>query len=74
MRLIQGNCLEVLPTIADGSVDLILTDLPYEVLNKGNKDAQWDKMLPLDALWKEFRRITKSGGGNTSLRTRNVYG
>lgn len=62
MKLIKGNCLEVLPTLESGSVDLILTDLPYGVLNKSNKHAVWDEMLPLDVLWAEFKRIIKSGG------------
>jgi DNA modification methylase len=58
----HGDCLEILPTIEDKSVDMILTDLPYEVLNKGNEHAAWDKMLPLDKLWTEFKRVIKSGG------------
>jgi DNA modification methylase len=29
IRLFQGDCLEVMPTIGDGSVDMILADLPY---------------------------------------------
>jgi DNA modification methylase len=69
----HGDCLEILPTIEDKSVDLILTDLPYEVLNKGNEHAAWDKMLPLDKLWTEFKRVIKSGGGNYSVLTGNVY-
>lgn len=51
IRLINGNCLEILPTIADCSCDMALVDLPYGCLNKGNKHAAWDKELPLDALW-----------------------
>jgi DNA modification methylase len=58
----RGDCFEILPTIEDKSVDLILTDLPYEVLNKANENATWDKMLPLDKLWVEFKRVIKSGG------------
>jgi DNA modification methylase len=62
IELIHGDCLDILPTMEDNSVDLVLTDLPYEVLNKGNKNAHWDKMLPLDKLWREFRRVTRRGG------------
>lgn len=41
---------------------MVLCDLPYEVLNKGNKNAKWDKMIPLDELWKEYNRIVKDNG------------
>ena len=60
--LIQGDCLEKMQDIKDKSIDMILCDLPYEVLNKGNKHAQWDKMLPLDELWKQYERIIKDNG------------
>jgi DNA modification methylase len=59
IRLIHGDCLKVLPTLADGSVDMILTDLPYGCLNKGNKHAQWDNEIALDALWPELLRVSK---------------
>lgn len=38
--LYKGDCLVEMQNIADKSVDMILCDLPYEVLNKGNKSAQ----------------------------------
>lgn len=62
IRLINGDCLEILPTIADKSVDAVICDLPYGVLNKGNKHAAWDKELPLDALWEQWKRIVKPNG------------
>ena len=40
--LLQGDCLELLPTIQDNSIDLILADLPYGMT--GNK---WDSVIPL---------------------------
>lgn len=43
VRLMRGDCLEILPTIADCSCDMALVDLPYGCLNKGNKHAQWDQ-------------------------------
>lgn len=58
----QGDCLCELPKLKDGSVDLILTDLPYGVLNKGNKNAQWDCQIPLDPLWEQFWRVLKPNG------------
>lgn len=57
--LYLGDCLGVLPTLPDNSVDLVLTDLPYGCLNKGNKHALWDKEIHLDALWVELLRVAK---------------
>jgi len=53
------DCLEGMKRIADGAVDCIITDLPYEVLNDGNPNVQWDKMMPLDKLWEQFKRVAK---------------
>lgn len=56
-RLINGDCLEVMPEIADGSVDLILCDLPY-----GTTDQDWDSVIPLDQLWAQYNRVLASNG------------
>lgn len=61
-KLIHGDCLVEMAKIPDKSIDMILCDLPYEVLNKGNKNAQWDRMLPLDELWVQYKRIIKDNG------------
>ena len=47
-----GDCLEKLKEIPNESVDLILCDLPY-----GTTASSWDKMLPMDKLWEEYKRI-----------------
>ena len=60
--LILGNCLEVLSKIPDKSIDMILCDLPYETLNKGNSNASWDRMIPLQTLWAQYERIIKDNG------------
>lgn len=49
-----GDCLELLPEIEDNSIDLILTDLPY-----GTTPLEWDKIIRIDCLWKEYKRIIK---------------
>lgn len=54
ISLTQGNCLDVMPTIAASTVDLVLCDLPY-----GTTQCAWDSVIPLDALWHEYRRIAK---------------
>ena len=58
----KGDCLEVMKTLADESVDMILCDLPYGVLNKSNKDAKWDSIIPFDKLWEQYNRIIKDDG------------
>ena len=42
-ELLEGDCLELMGEIPDNSVDFILCDLPYGVLNK-----EWDVILPID--------------------------
>ena len=45
--------------IPDGSVDMILCDLPYGVLNKSNPNTKWDARLPFDRMWDQYKRIAK---------------
>lgn len=49
-----GDCLELMKNIPDGSVDLVLCDLPYAVT-----DFSWDVIIPCDKLFAEYRRILK---------------
>lgn len=53
-RLMMGDCLELMRELPDGSVDMVLCDLPY-----GTTKNQWDCVIPLDRLWSEYFRITK---------------
>jgi len=57
MTLILGDCLEILPTLADNSVDMVLVDLPY-----GTTACKWDSIIPLDKLWEQYNRICKKNG------------
>lgn len=52
-----GNCMEIMPTIPTGSLDMILSDLPY-----GTTQNKWDSVLPLDQLWEEYWRVVKPNG------------
>lgn len=54
IKLFNKNCFEMLPNIADKSIDMILTDPPY-----GQTPLGWDIQVDLDALWKEITRICK---------------
>ena len=46
IELIQGDCLQEMQNIPDGSIDMIFCDLPY-----GTTDCKWDSVLPFDELW-----------------------
>ena len=61
-KIYNEDCVEGMKLIPDGSVDCIICDLPYEVLNKGNKHAQWDRLIPFDKLWEQYDRIIKPNG------------
>ncbi len=56
-KIIQGDCLEKMKLIPDGSVDMILADLPY-----GTTACKWDSIIPLDLLWSEYNRVLKGNG------------
>lgn len=58
-KIYNMDCLEGMKAIPDNSVDCIICDLPYEVLNKGNKDAQWDRVIPFEPLWEQYLRVAK---------------
>ena len=53
------DCLEGMKRIPDGSVDAVICDLPYGVLNSQSEGGSWDSVIPLDLLWEQYRRITK---------------
>jgi len=55
--IIHGDCLDVLPSIPDGSVDMVLCDLPY-----GTTANPWDSIIPLNALWAQYKRVVKRDG------------
>lgn len=52
--LFQGDCMELLGDIPDGSVDLVLTDPPFGVTSNA-----WDRVPDLKALWRELHRVAK---------------
>lgn len=56
-KLYQGDCIEVMKDIEDGSVDLILTDPPY-----GTTACKWDSVIPFEPMWEQLNRIIKPNG------------
>ena len=56
-KVVQGDCLELMKDIPDGSVDMILADLPY-----GTTACKWDTIIPFEPLWEHYKRIIKPNG------------
>ena len=52
--LLEGDCLERMKEIADGSVDLVLADPPY-----GTTACKWDSIIPLEPMWEHLKRVAK---------------
>jgi site-specific DNA-methyltransferase (adenine-specific) len=57
MQLFNDDCLKVLPTIPDKSIDLILTDPPY-----GTTQCKWDSIIPFEPMWNQLKRVIKDNG------------
>ncbi len=55
--LMQGDCLERMKDIPDGSVDMVLTDPPY-----GTTACKWDSIIPLEPMWTQLKRVIKPNG------------
>ena len=53
----HGDCLELMKDIPDGSIDMILCDLPY-----GTTANNWDSIINFEELWQQYKRIIKLGG------------
>ena len=53
----HGDCLELMKDIPDGSVDMILCDLPY-----GTTACKWDSIIPFKTLWEQYKRLIKDEG------------
>jgi len=57
INLMQGDCLDIMKDIPDGSVDMILCDLPY-----GTTDCQWDEVISFEKMWEQYERIISEDG------------
>ena len=65
VTLYNGDCLEIMSrggVLDDKSIDMILCDLPYGVLNKSNPLAKWDCVIPFNELWDCYTRVIKNDG------------
>lgn len=57
VTLMNADCLDAMWLIPDGSVDLILCDLPY-----GTTQNKWDRVIPFEPLWAHYWRVLKKNG------------
>jgi len=57
ITLLNGDCLELMKTIPDGSIDLVLTDPPYATTKN-----KWDSIIPFEPMWEHLKRIIKPKG------------
>ena len=55
--LYNDDCLEVMKSIKDNSIDAIITDPPY-----GTTSCKWDNVIPFEAMWEQLNRIIKPNG------------
>ena len=68
INLMHGDCLELMKTIPDGSVDLVLTDPPYGTVKGAALDGwksqttEWDNVLDFKVMWSEINRILRKKG------------
>nr|DAH09993.1 MAG TPA: adenine-specific methyltransferase [Caudoviricetes sp.] len=58
INLMHGDCLELMKTIDDKSVDMVLCDLPYGC----TAAREWDNVIPFKPLWEQYNRIIKDNG------------
>ena len=57
IRLLKGDCLELMKDIPDKSIDAIICDLPY-----GITACKWDIVIPFEPLWQQYERVIKDNG------------
>jgi DNA modification methylase len=76
IQLLKGDCLELMKSIPDQSIDAIITDPPY-----GTTACKWDSVIPFDLMWEQLNRIIKTNGAivlfgsepfSSSLRISNI--
>ena len=53
----NGDCLELMKQIPDGSIDAVIVDPPY-----GTTQCKWDSVIPFDLMWEQLKRVIKPNG------------
>lgn len=57
IKLYKGDCLDIMPNIPTGSVDVVICDPPY-----GTTACKWDSVIPFEPMWKQLNRVIKPNG------------
>jgi len=57
LKLLHGDCLDLMCDIPDGSVDMVMADPPY-----GTTACKWDSVIPLEPMWEQLKRVIKKNG------------
>ena len=57
VKLLKGDCLELMKDIPDETIDMVLTDPPY-----GTTACKWDTIIPFEPLWEQYERVIKDNG------------
>lgn len=57
IKLYRGDCLDIMPSLPDKSVDMIFVDPPY-----GQTAQKWDEKLNFNLIWEQYDRIIKENG------------
>ena len=66
VALLLGDCLVRIAEIQDGSVDMVMVDLPY-----GTTQNKWDSVIPLEPLWAAYKRVCKKNAAMIPWPTPN---
>ena len=57
MEIYCGDCIEIMKTLENNSIDMVLCDLPY-----GTTKCSWDVIVPFESLWEQYHRVVKPTG------------
>lgn len=58
-RIYNEDCLEGMKRIDDNSIDCVICDPPYSVLNRQSEGGLWDTAIPFEPLWEQYLRVTR---------------
>lgn len=57
VTLYHGDCLDIMPTLPEASVDMVCADPPY-----GTTACKWDSVIPLEPMWRDLKRVVRPRG------------
>ena len=57
MEIYCGDCIEIMKTLENNSIDMVLCDLPY-----GTTKCSWDVIVPFESLWEQYHRVVNPTG------------